>query len=782
MAIRVVPFISLLVLAYLCPHFVGAQQADTVRSKPAVANVLGIQNTLPQTVNRLGQPLLSKIKLLEGGKPVQVNDIDLSAGYYYNRDTSAMTAGVFRDMQGVFNYSLDAGVSLTQIPFAISLDGNNGFYTADHTPFNTFYKANFNTRQYQELLQKQVLAKISPDIVLSSLMSRINAIRKGYEQSLMDEIGAIGKEFTELFKERLDLPAGITDLTKTDISSLQSKLFSKTAIEKINQSRIRYQQIVSSKGQAAADTLTEARTVLAGIKKFEALEKIYAKVIGWKEKFENNKTVKELKSHLPFTPDKYKAYLKNPGNLADIVKKYADLSALQGLFLNMTKLDLGQNPVQNGQLSLQNTMNNGINTAFQGKRAGAGLIIGTNKNVNNWMQAGLNSFVTNEYSGLTGFTLGSGSASPLDQSLSINFFNFMTTPGSVNNGELLHPNYLATAQRQDAVITFHSGYKINDKQQVRIDLSKSFGSYKNNMKEDSSLYKSNPLRSVFGSEGKSNFAASIEYDGELLNTGVRLAVKKVGLGYNNPGNIFLRRGESQVQLGLNRSFLKRKLTLIYKGDYRNQHFDPAKNYTYTTLSNKLQLRYRLKKNNRIGLSWQQSNYKSQLFGLADTRGTSYVLQGDGSYKVNLFHKPVMNTVTLSKQQMNLPLLPGSEYKSRSFFFVHSSALPIQKNLLVFSVMANQSTNKDYYFNTSFINAELSYNYTLSGKLTLTSGTGYYSNTGWNRQIGIRQQLSINAVKKMNIDIGVDYKKAVRVIRAELANQLFVNATVRYSFN
>ena len=65
------------------------------------------------------------------------------------------------------------------------------------------------------------------------------------------------------------------------------------------------------------------------------------------------------------------------------------------------------------------------------------------------------------------------------------------------------------------------------------------------------------------------------------------------------------------------------------------------------------------------------------------------------------------------------------------------------------------------------------------KIQMVSGVGYYVNSGWNRQVGLKEQFSFIASKKINVDIGIDYKKAVKVIRPELANPIFVNTSLSY---
>jgi hypothetical protein len=64
---------------------------------------------------------------------------------------------------------------------------------------------------------------------------------------------------------------------------------------------------------------------------------------------------------------------------------------------------------------------------------------------------------------------------------------------------------------------------------------------------------------------------------------------------------------------------------------------------------------------------------------------------------------------------------------------------------------------------------------------LGNSLGYYDNVGWNKQLGIKQQVSATIIQKLSIDVDLSYKKAVDIIRPELANQLFVTAGMHLNF-
>ncbi|MBW7892077.1 MAG: hypothetical protein H3C48_13855 [Chitinophagaceae bacterium] len=708
-----------------------------------------------------------------------INDINLTLGYSYLHDTATAIRGMYNQLESIYSYNGDYGLTLSGIPFRGSVNGNNGLYTSSGTRLNDLYNINFDPQTYMSALQQEVMSRIKPEVVLGAILKRVNEIKASYQQNLKDDLTRIREAFTARYGRELNIPEDITDITVTDISSLKGKLFSGVSAEAYKEEAERYQNMLKS---AASDTGKDSSVINGALYesgKVEALQEMFQKIVYWKERYENNPTVKKLQSHLPFTPENYKAYLSHPGKLREVIREYGSLSSLQNFFLSITKLDLGQNTVENGQFSVNNLINTGINTAFQNNKFGVGFIAGVNNNPNNWLQGGLNSFITNEYSSMAGITLGTGSSGLINNSVSVNLFNFSDPSWADDPAQYLQSAYLPTIRRKDAVISFHSGVNLGSRHEIGFDLSKSFGSYQNLSKENDGEYSKSAIGGVLSGEGKSNYAIAVDYKGEILFTNVQALVRNTGLGYSNPGNAYLRRGETQFQLGLSRAFFNRKFSLKYKTDFRNQHFDPDRKFTYTTFSNRLNASWRVRRNNRVGLGYQQSSYVSNLPATSAVKGSSAVIQGDGTYRIRIGHRNITNTEVVTYQKMLLPSLWGDVYKSDAVLLAHTSLVPLKTNFLILSLIMNRSNNSEYYFNTSSVHGEASYSFLLLNKFQLVSGTGYFVNKGWNEQVGLKQQLTYTASQHILFDIGVDYKRAVKVIRPELANPVFVNASVSY---
>jgi len=664
--------------------------------------------------------------------------------------------------QNVLDYNLGVTSMISHLPFNVGIKGNaNNIYATSNNPLDNFYKFNFDHRKYIQDVQNGLMKKLSPDVIAATVLQKINSIKAQYDNQLKNEVNEIRNDFLKQYNIPLQIPTELLDISITDLSSLQNKLLNGSIIP-------------------SRDSLLNITQ--ANANRSQALEKVFEKIVKIKSAFDNNAAVKQLRSIIPVTPATYKAFISNPANLEKILDDHVNLSTFQRLFFNITKLDIGQNAIKSGEFSLEDVVHSGINAEFQNRKSTVGLVYGKSNRIDNWMQTGLQSMVANEYSKIAGFKFGTGTSASFEQSVSINFFDF-NSPLPVNARDINQQSeYLPVARHKDATITYHSAFSIRKANRLSVDISKSFGGFTQGFSADSLSYKTNPYSSLIGDAGKANYAARIDYAGDIWNSEIGAYFKKVGLGYNNPGNAYLNRGETSLGLRFGKKLLKNKLSLRYAGDFRNQIFDPAKNYFHHSINNKLQAGLKLPKSSRITLSYSQNNSRTRFIGEDSKDGINSRIQVDGSYNFRLGHRKIINYATLSHQQLKLPMIGGSDFSNSMLLFVYSSSVVIKKNVLTLSLLMNKSNSKEYYFSTSTSSIETNYGFRLlEGKLRLNSALGYYANSGWNKQIGIKQQLGADLLKKFNVDVEVGYKKAVQVIHQELANQFFATIMTHYNF-
>ncbi len=720
-----------------------------------------------------------KKKLFDKNSFFKVNKLGVEFNSSYLRDTTGIALGAFRNQDVMMGYSAEAGISINNMPFTVAFKENNNAYSYSQSPLTDLYKFNFDPQKYADNLKAKVKEKLAPEAIAASTLKRINAIKDNYIQALNKDITHIKSSITD--SSSLKLPADVTNIGDKDISSLQSKLLTGAALEKYKASTLQIQELLQKQDVKALEKDSVFIKATQHVQQYQALEKIYDRVLYWRKNFQENAVVKELSSHLPFTKGNFKSYLDKPENLKRTLEDHFSLNGLQQLLLNVTKLDLGQNPLQGaGQFAPQNLMNTGINTELQTSKIGAGFTYGKNNTTNNLLQGGLTNQLTNEFSSMMGLKLSRGNGRALNQSVSLNMFNFNNSAQMLNGALPGQDGFLPTPQHKDAVITLHHGFRFKGVHTIEVDFSKSLGAYVNTLSADSLPEKNDATGALLSNKGQANYAVGVEYKGRIWNSEVNAHVRNVGLGYNNPGNYLLRRGETQLGLGFTKTFLKRKLTVKYSGDYRKQDFDPSKNYSFRTIANKTQVNYRINRGNKIGLTYQRSDYLSKSPVSSTAEGANTRLQADGSYTFKWKGKTVINNTSIGKQQFNMPMFSTENIKSNAYLFSHNSSIVLKENILSLTVLSNSSDSKDYYFNTSMLSSEINYSYKVFEKVSLTSGAGYYANYGWNRQVGVSQQIS-TVFNKLNVDVQLGYKKAVQVIRPEFANQFVLSSTIRYNF-
>ena len=67
-------------------------------------------------------PVVSRIRLLQGKPKITISDINLTLGYSYLHDTSTATRGMYNKLESIYSYNGDYGLALSGIPFRGSVN------------------------------------------------------------------------------------------------------------------------------------------------------------------------------------------------------------------------------------------------------------------------------------------------------------------------------------------------------------------------------------------------------------------------------------------------------------------------------------------------------------------------------------------------------------------------------------------------------------------------------------------------------------------------------------
>jgi hypothetical protein len=741
-------------------------------------NLVGVKDSLKKWKQDL-----TKLSGIEHLFPQQSPKLRLdSVMAFYQGNLMEQTS--FQDFYPVYSsyYGFGANFYLTELPFTIQYRSNSGFVENYQSLFSGLPKLNFNHSAYLDNIRKQISDKIRPDELLDLARNRYNLIKQKYQDQLENELDLLLSDYSTTYERVIDFSSNQIKIDELDQNLILNKVMPAGWKEKIVFHQKRAEELAKMVSSPERDSLW--RESISIIQEDKVRSEITNKVARAQQQFNESPIVQEIKSQIRIPENGLNKALQDPSRLVSAIKENASISGIQKLFLNVTKLNIGSNSIVSNGLDFKQLMNNGIDAEFMSKKISIGGIYGSG-NINQQFNAvnGISSYITNEFGKLAGVKVGSGWDSKINQSVSLNLFSFSMLsdrfgidPFQINQRNIQGPS------RKDAVLTYHSAFQLRGQSTVKVDLSKSFGSYDNSLNSDSTSFGKQNTGELFRNNGKQNWAFGIAYSGKIKSINVNSGLQHTGLGYNNPGNFAMRRGESRMYWDFSTKFLKNKLTAAYKGDFRKQNLDPSRNYRFTSFSTSLNVAYRFRRNNRIAFQYREvSNDLSSSFTNSTTAGGNRMFQATGQFGTKLFKIPIQHILLIGHQEMNIPIINTSAYKSTSTQVSYQQLIPIKTYMLSTNLMYNHSSNKQNLFNTSFLNIESSISYSLMKKITASSGIGYYVNENWNKQLGIHQQLGISVFKNISFNLDISWRKAIVVHNPLLANYFFGSTSCMIKF-
>lgn len=740
--------------------------------------VKSYRDTLFDPVKELNAKLLLNEVFPMADKKVRV---DSSFVFY---QATFMDRSVYQELypSNTHFYGIGTNIYLTELPFQLQYQSNSGFINNYQSMIAGLPKFNFNHAGYLNKLRTKVTDKVQPEQLIDMARNRYNLIKQKFQQQLEAELSGMMEDYSNTYDKVIKVSTSELKIEEIDRNQLVNKLVPADWKQKYAYHQRRAEELGKLPASANRDSLwRESLTVL---QEYSVREKMIKKVLDARKNFSENTLVSELKKQIQFPEQGFKQAMQNPSKLVGVLKENASMSGFQKLFLHFTKFNLGANSIGTNSMDLNQVMTNGIDLEFMSKKFSVGGVYGSgnlNQNIN--ALQGASTFLTNEYNKLAGIKVGSGWDSKIKQSVSFNMFSFSTISDRFGIDPVqLNLRSIQGPARQDVVVTYQSSIKLGGSNEVKLDLSKSFGSYDNSLGVDSSFVGKQNTSQLFGNNGKQNWAAGISYIGFIYKTKVNSGIQHAGLGYNNPGNFSIRRGETRVFWDFSRKFLNSKLSVSYRGDLRKQQLDPAKIYTFSSFSSNGSIAYRFRRNTRIGLQYREARnvLESKASGQPNTGGNR-IVQATGQFTSKWLKLPVQHVFIIAHQAMEVPLVNNPSYKSKSTQFTYQQVIPVKAYAISTNLMYNRSSNKEYLFNTTFLNLESLFSYGLFKKMSASSGLGYYDNENWNKQIGLRQQFTVRAWKRIDLMLDLSWRKAVQVENPLLSSYFYGTTSCMIKF-
>ncbi|MRG44752.1 hypothetical protein GFS24_06485 [Chitinophaga sp. SYP-B3965] len=253
-------------------------------------------------------------------------------------------------------------------------------------------------------------------------------------------------------------------------------------------------------------------------------------------------------------------------------------------------------------------------------------------------------------------------------------------------------------------------------------------------------------------------SAGLSYSGEISKwrTGHTVYLNYSGLGYNNPGNPYSRRGMLQYGLNLKRTWLKNKASIQFRSDVKNMARSAVtgsqwKNYTFS-----LDGRYRVSRK----LTFSSRIHQSKMNTVSDKNTDAVFLNRKINFSSQMngkmWARPFTSFAMLGLQQLNYE---NALQPIRSMFINTqvSHSVMIGTRMVTGNLFYNRDLKNAATY-SNLLNIDAGYHYALLKTIQCSSSLTFLDNKDVVRQIGVRQQAAAQLMKRFSVNVSVDLRK------------------------
>lgn len=427
--------------------------------------------------------------------------------------------------------------------------------------------------------------------------------------------------------------------------------------------------------------------------------------------------------------------MNDPATVVKMASEKLRFSFLQRLLLNTKSLSIGSSGIDQSKLGINDALVKGFNLEYlKGNRLFAP-VLGVMPGVRN-----LTDFSYANYSELPDISaialrMGKGDIQDDFSHLSVSLFQ----PG--NNSQHLFGSGFKSALPKNLVTTFSRRMSFGAVHSLLAEFSKSTMIY-----SPGSGVKDNGIKGMMSAANfLGNMGLNLDYSGDYESIGIvnRVSIRYTGKEYNNLGDYSLASGSRELSNDLRKSFLKRKLVVNVKTNYREYAFSTDgrkwKSYSYTA-----DAKWKFKKGEFIEIRYQP------YFNRRVSTDENYI--SSKAYRVALrgnINRKVMKGFTY-RNFLELTSFNDSFYdffrdkfiSSGFVSFTSQQTLNVGQQTLFFNITANMAReNTGYLYGNSSLTMDGGMAFNAIGKISLSSALAYNGVSKMYGQLSIRQSIS-----------------------------------------
>jgi hypothetical protein len=638
------------------------------------------------------------------------------------------------------------------------------------------FSLSFDKDNYLSQLKKRLAGKFDPSTLMNSIKNPLDDIIKNARRSLFSELEAVSSNYKGLLDKEILQIKSLPDLFAAEGSALREKFLNQSFLRDIEQKQRLLASLQQRINIGEKVSIEEFNNLQSSVLKLRGVQDMIGKIEQNRNRWEQSGLLKKIKEFGLLKKQIVARLIDDPSTIIKLAKQKLSLSGIQRFFLNMNRLDIGQNALSLSPLSLQHLLSKGISAEIQTNKKALGFVVGRQTDFNSILDYPFTSSPFSNAGVVKAISLASGTGSRSTTNISVSSFS-QTMEGLLNQAD-------PASFRQILVTTISNQLVIGEKGLASIELSRSATQYSSMRKpgDSASGGPGNLSRIISTDDFMGNTAISVRYADEYTEQGLSYHINfnKIANGYTNPGNSFLNSGGTEMGMGMRKSFLKDKLLFSFRGNRRVYKYSEMIDASWQNTNMQVDARWKMKKGQYIALRYQPMRMIRKEPNAKTPVSVIERIALDASVYKKLGKIIYRNFFSLAGQKNIYSIGTGSNFKNNSVTISSFQHISIGARMIYMNINYNHAFNSaDYVYLNSSLYGEAGFSYQLSRNIMASSGLTYTGTTGWYKQVGIRQTLSGQLGEKFMINIYADLKKNFQVIQPLWNDPVRADISLRY---
>jgi len=696
----------------------------------ALIQTQAVKNIIPELTGIVKQPLLR----WKGGM-LQTNG---QTGTWFSNGASII----------MNSSSLTGNWMVMGIPLGMQMLRQN--VGGPETYSRNVFSFQFDKEVYLNSLRDKIRLKIKQQD-LFAYDQLLQEIKKKALARLKSSIDSISAPYSGELREFIARVSNTNDFLNVNTAAIKNRLEELLPTQKVKQDKILFELRASD---SLYSPLTDSLLKVLQIK--QDLSMVVDLISSIKTELQPDNVPKKLLESSAPPEREIKQLINEPDKLKAMAREQLGLNGMQKLFLNISQLKMGVHTVCLSPLSVNQFINNGVSASFYNNKEFLFLMAGKqNGSISAFCsQQGYAVFPVS--SSAMGISIGSGDIT-MDHT-HLGMFRYQYGKGSEHN------DFISTMPGHTVVSTLSNQFTIGETGRLLFEVSASAHSYNNHELINDTLQQGNPATKQFTNARNifEQMAFIVQWNGasEEKQLAYDLYIGRTGEAYNNPGNLFIASGVTELGGSLRKELLGNRLQLSSKTNYRAYQFSSIGtrwvNYNFS-----LQAKWKFKKGQYIAMRYQP------YYSIRTQYATKYIAATNNRLSVESNFRRRFGKINY-QHSIGLSVL-------RSGYTPDS--IPSANNAIDFSSMQTASINKrSYYLSMQYsksgnrqgsmllstqFNTEAGCMYSIHNGLFGSSAIHYSNMQHRYRQTGIKQSISGQIGERFTVTLFADLQKKIR---------------------